>query len=225
MNHGTDPTSDDTDGDGLDDGTEVKEVGSDPTLADTDGDGLDDLVEYENGSSPTDINSWPGDGLWPDLSPTATPGDTYEMGEIMPGFQATDQVGGTINLDQFQGYVVLVAYSAGWCGPCRQTAEGAEEMFQTFKGDGFVIVHAMVDGDTRDADQPFVESWASEYGISFPVVYGPEVLSNSSALYQAGIDEGYIPFMVLLDRDGKISETFVGAGNEDPIYSAIEGLL
>ena len=147
------------------------------------------------------------------------------MGEIMPTFSATDQYGGSIDLDQFQGYVVLVDYSAGWCSPCRQTAEGAEDMFQDHKANGLVMVHAMVDGDTGPADQAFVESWASEYGITFPVVYGDGVLDNSSALYSAGIDEGYIPFMVLLDREGRISETFVGAGQDATVSAAIEGLL
>ncbi len=56
---GTDPTSKDSDGDGLWDDLEVLYYGSDPNLADTDGDGIPDGPEDLGGSSPTDPNDVP----------------------------------------------------------------------------------------------------------------------------------------------------------------------
>ncbi|NHN40236.1 CAP domain-containing protein [Halorubellus sp. JP-L1] len=63
----TDPLNPDTDGDGVDDGEEV-EIGTDPTRADTDRDGVDDGDELEQGSDPLDPNDpaetdADGDGL------------------------------------------------------------------------------------------------------------------------------------------------------------------
>ena len=55
---GTDPTKADTDGDGLTDKEEV-EKGTDPTKADTDGDGLTDKEEVDKGTDPKDPNSKP----------------------------------------------------------------------------------------------------------------------------------------------------------------------
>ncbi|MBT8145100.1 MAG: thrombospondin type 3 repeat-containing protein, partial [Gammaproteobacteria bacterium] len=52
---------DDTDGDGLSDGTEGP-FGSDPTVADTDGDGLDDNAEFGAGTNPNHPDS-DGDGI------------------------------------------------------------------------------------------------------------------------------------------------------------------
>ncbi|MCH7993330.1 MAG: hypothetical protein IIB57_02690, partial [Planctomycetes bacterium] len=58
----SDPFSKDTDGDGLDDGTELRIV-SDPRRPDSDGDGLDDELEWNvTFSSPTDQDS-DGDGI------------------------------------------------------------------------------------------------------------------------------------------------------------------
>ncbi len=58
----TDPMAADTDGDGLDDGAEVREHGSDPLAADSDGDGLNDSREVEAGTDLVDADT-DGDGL------------------------------------------------------------------------------------------------------------------------------------------------------------------
>ena len=64
---GTDPRDRDTDDDGLDDGEEI-ELGTDPTDPDTDGDGIEDGEEVDDGSDPLDPNDptetdEDGDGL------------------------------------------------------------------------------------------------------------------------------------------------------------------
>ncbi|WP_205403225.1 hypothetical protein, partial [Streptococcus sp. 2154] len=53
-----DPSTNDTDGDGLTDKEEV-EKGTDPTKADTDGDGFTDKEEVDKGTNPKDPNSKP----------------------------------------------------------------------------------------------------------------------------------------------------------------------
>ena len=73
---GTNVRLPDTDGDGLDDGTEVNAIGSNPLLADTDGDGLDDGTEVGSSTSP----------LLPD-----TDGDSMQDGtEVSEGLNPND---------------------------------------------------------------------------------------------------------------------------------------
>ena len=48
----TDPLDDDSDDDGLSDGTEVDETGTDPNNPDTDGGGINDGDEVEDGTDP-----------------------------------------------------------------------------------------------------------------------------------------------------------------------------
>lgn len=60
---GTDPNNPDTDGDGLNDGIEVKQYSTDPRKADTDGDGLsdgDEILKYKTNPLKADTD---GDGL------------------------------------------------------------------------------------------------------------------------------------------------------------------
>ncbi len=227
--YGTDPTEEDSDGDGLADGEEVTETGTDPASEDTDTDGLGDGLELDEGSDPLDMHSWPGNGIWPDRRDyVEEEGDVYEMGAMLPDFKGTDQFGETIRLYQLYGYVVLVDFSAGWCGPCHEAASQAAELFEDHRAEGFVIVHAMVDDESPDGvmnDTDYPATWADYYGLEFPVVYGPQIDNTSGGLYAAGIDEGYIPFMILLNRDLEIDSTYVGAGQEATIAARAEELL
>ena len=67
-----DPTTKDTDGDGLTDKEEA-EKGTDPTKADTDGDGVTDKEEVEKGTDPKDPNSKPESPATPDTKAPAKP--------------------------------------------------------------------------------------------------------------------------------------------------------
>ena len=57
----TDPSNPDTDGDGIDDGREIR-LGTDPSQSDTDGDGLPDESELQAGTDPTQQDT-DNDGL------------------------------------------------------------------------------------------------------------------------------------------------------------------
>jgi hypothetical protein len=65
---GTDPLKPDTDGDGLDDGTEVNVTGTDPLNPDTDGDGLTDGAEVAMGTNPRSADT-DGDGVGDAIDP------------------------------------------------------------------------------------------------------------------------------------------------------------
>jgi hypothetical protein len=59
VNTGTDPNKFDSDGDGLDDWTEISVRATDPNKADTDGDGFWDLAEIQAGKSPRNASDNP----------------------------------------------------------------------------------------------------------------------------------------------------------------------
>ncbi|MFS9264933.1 Rib/alpha-like domain-containing protein, partial [Streptococcus mitis] len=69
------PSTKDTDGDGLTDKEEA-EKGTDPTKADTDGDGVTDKEEVEKGTDPKDPNSKPEDPTTKDADGVKDPAKT-----------------------------------------------------------------------------------------------------------------------------------------------------
>ncbi len=228
---GTDPTERDSDRDGLDDAEEL-ELGTNPSEEDSDGDRLDDGREEEDGSDPTNPFSWPGDGIWPNLSLGAPDGEEYAVGEVFPNFRAYDEWENELRLDHFFGEVILVDFSAGWCGPCNEVAETAEELWEEYREDGFVIIHAMVDDWTYggDSDPRFLHEWSDTHELTFPVLGvnadgEGDIRSVSEDLYAAGINQGYIPFMLLIDQDLVLDTVYTDGGNDALISARVEELL
>jgi|ETNmetMinimDraft_30_1059905.scaffolds.fasta_scaffold100811_1 hypothetical protein len=112
---GTDPNNADTDGDGLDDYTEVNETGTDPTVADTDGDGYDDGDEWEDNTDPLDDVDHPYAGGWPiDPCRAATQPEGNDVGQVAMPFNLMDQFGEVVRFHDFCDHVVVLITGAFW---------------------------------------------------------------------------------------------------------------
>ncbi len=104
----------DTDGDGLDDDTEV-ELGTDPDVADTDGDDYDDGAEVDGNTDPLDADDYPYAGGWDigacrdDLVSTGN-----AVGDIVEDFELLDQNGETVRLHDFCDRAILIDSGAMW---------------------------------------------------------------------------------------------------------------
>ena len=203
------------------------------TNADADGDGFLDAEETDVGSDPQDKFSWDfGGERWPDFTDEAAAadyqGEGYALGQVMPDFSAIDQFDNEIVLSTFYGYVILMDFSAGWCGPCHNLAEDAQAMWETYRLDGFMIIHAVIEDDEAIQDgivKPgYVDFWVESYGLEFPVVVD-EDLQAFGGLSSSGVYEGFIPFLVLLDRDMTIDSVYTGDGGDDEAIPRIEELL
>ena len=228
-NNSDDPNADD-DGDGLTNGEEA-DIGTDPNSPDSDEDGLMDGDEREWGSDPLNMFSWPGDGIWPDRSGYAADdgivGTTLAVGETFPDFTTFDQKGNDVALYQFYGSVVLLDLSAVWCPPCNDVAEDAAEVWETYRNDGFVIIHAMTgDNQNNPPSVEVLERWAYVYGLDFPVLGGDVPDNIFGAAMGAGLNpNGSIPFFILLDQNMKIAKTYIGGGQDNVILADVATML
>ncbi len=111
---GTDPDLADTDGDGLDDFTEVNETGTDPTVADTDGDGYDDGKEWDGNTDPLDDIDHPYAGGWPIDACRAevVPNGGDDEGNVVETFVAMDQFGENVRFHDFCDHVIVLLAGA-----------------------------------------------------------------------------------------------------------------
>lgn len=108
-------------------------------------------------------------------------------GDTAADFTAKDKDGQKVSLYDFFGRVVLVNFSADWCGPCREEAPKLEALYQKYKSKGLRIISLQISGSPAD--------WVRDYSLTFPVL--DDTLEKIWAIY----GEGYIPLNIILDRN------------------------
>src|SRR5258708_14302347 len=122
--------------------------------------------------------------------------------------------GGTWGTVEHRGQVVLVNYWATWCGPCWEETPGLIRLWREVGPKGRAVVGVAIDEGGREKVQKFVD----EFRVPYPVVM-PERLSQ----VEYGL-EG-VPTTILLDRQGRVAKTYVGAVRQRDFETDVEALL
>ena len=123
-----------------------------------------------------------------------------EERRAMPEMAMAQLDGGTWRSGDHRGQVVLVNYWATWCGPCWEETPGLIRLSREMGPKGLAVVGVAMDEGGKETVQKFV----NEFRVPYPVVM-PERLSQ----VEYGL-EG-VPTTILLDKQGGVAKTYVGA--------------
>jgi len=142
-----------------------------------------------------------------------------------PGAQATDFTlrdtdGKQVRLSDFLGkQVVMVDFWATWCVPCEAELPHLEQLYQSNKDRGFVVLGVAMDGPETIAQ---VGPFARRYNLSFPVL-----LDEETKVVNVYNPKRTAPLSVLIDRNGKIVRVRSGfsAGDEKLIADDVSSLV
>jgi peroxiredoxin len=132
-----------------------------------------------------------------------------------PELTLTDIQGVSRSLDEYRGQVVLVNLWATWCPPCRQEMPTLQAFYDKYKQRGFVIL-AINDGDPTADVLKFVR----EYRLTFPVWLDPTYTATEKAFNAPNLPASFV-----IDRNGTIQLTWVGAINSNMLEKYVTPLI
>jgi thiol-disulfide isomerase/thioredoxin len=135
-----------------------------------------------------------------------------------PGVSLPGLDGGSKKLPQ--GKVTLVDFWATWCEPCRVSMPRVQQIWKKYQPAGLELYSVDTDDDTPDRD-PSVREFLIKNRLNFPVV-----LDDGSA--SKAFSVASLPTMVLLNKQGKVIWTDVGAltqSREKQLVATIEKAL
>ncbi len=118
-----------------------------------------------------------------------------------PDLTLKDTQGVSHALADYRGQVVLINLWATWCPPCKEEMPTLEAFYNKYKEKGFVIV-AINDGDPTADVLQFVK----DYKLTFPVWLDPTYIATEKAFNTLNLPTSFV-----MDRDGTIKLTWVGA--------------
>lgn len=110
----------------------------------------------------------------------------------------TDQ---KVNVEQFEGKVLLVNFWATWCPPCREEVPSITALHSELSGDGRFALITILYKDTPKAAFDYMKT----NGFSFPV-YADHDGTTSKRYKVTGVPETYV-----VDKKGILRKKVIGA--------------
>lgn len=120
-----------------------------------------------------------------------------KVGDIAPDFTLNYTDGTQFTLSQMRGKVVMLQFTASWCGICREEMPHIEsEIWQRHKDNPDFILA----GVDREETKEVVEGYTAKIGTTYPMLLDDKGdVFASYAVRKSGITRN-----VLIDRDGRI---------------------
>ena len=137
-----------------------------------------------------------------------------KVGDTAPDFTLELTDGSAFTLLEQRGKVVMLQFTAGWCGVCRKEMPFIErDIWQRHKDNSdFVLV-----GIDREETKEQIEAFIKKVGTTYPIAMDTNAdVFASYALRNSGITRN-----VLIDKDGKIV-MLTRLFNEEEFKSLVE---
>lgn len=138
-----------------------------------------------------------------------------QVGEQAPAFSLKDKDGKVLSAESMKGKVIVLNFWATWCPPCRAEIPAFKSVYEKYKAKGVEIVGVSLDHKGWDVIRPFLD----QHKINYPVVLGGADIAKAYGNVRS------IPTTFIIDRDGKVVDSHVGAMSEDQLVKSFEKLL
>lgn len=141
-------------------------------------------------------------------------GYLVRVGQMAPDFNITLTDGKQINLSGLRGKVVMLQFTASWCGVCRKEMPFIEkDIWLKHKSNpNFMLI-----GIDRDEPLNKVLAFMKATGVTYPMGLDP----NADIFAKYALRESGITRNVLIGRDGKIIK-LTRLYNEEEFHSLVQ---
>jgi len=135
------------------------------------------------------------------------------MKEAKPAkdFTLKDIEGNVVQLSKLKGKVVMLDFWGTWCGPCVSELPQLVKLYEKYKGNPNVVFYSV---DVNE-QPPVIKKFMKEKGYSFNVLIADA--TNTQKDYEVTA----VPTKFLIDKEGKIQFSHIGA---NPKEDAVEAL-
>jgi thiol-disulfide isomerase/thioredoxin len=146
------------------------------------------------------------------------------VGKPAPAIQGTDFDGKAFSLGDAKGKVVLVVFWASWCTPCAEEIEPFQQVAETYRGRGFLIVgidlDAMRGSDVKlETALPNIRRFLLDHDVRWPTLISGQGDRDYARAF--GVTE--IPANVLIAKDGTIADIDLVRKNLDSAVARAVG--
>ncbi|MGA2847307.1 MAG: TlpA disulfide reductase family protein [Candidatus Acidiferrales bacterium] len=131
-----------------------------------------------------------------------------------PDFSLDDSKGTPIKLSDYKGKVVLLDFWATWCHGCGTEIPWFIEYQTKYKDSGLAVIGVSMDDDGWKVVKAFIEEKKMNYTV---VIGNPDV----ARLYNVDT----MPVTVLIDREGRIAESYSGVVDRAACETRLQSLL
>jgi len=148
---------------------------------------------------------------------------TTDIGSAICDFTLMDQNSDAVALsDAVASGAVLLDFSAMWCGPCQSAAETSQALQDKYASYGLTYVTVLVeDATVGTVDLVDLETWATSYGVTAPVLAGSrDLLQSSGGPYYL---QSWPTFYYISDTG--VIEYYHGGYSEATLENNVEVLL
>lgn len=137
-----------------------------------------------------------------------------KVGDVAPDFTLELTDGSSFTLSEQRGKVVMLQFTAGWCGVCRKEMPFIEsDIWQRHKNnDNFVLL-----GIDREETKEQIDAFIKKVGTTYPIAMDV----NADVFAKYALRNSGITRNILIDKDGKIV-MLTRLFNEEEFNSLVE---
>lgn len=128
-----------------------------------------------------------------------------DIGDQVPDFNLNDLQAKSVSFSDYNGDLIVLNFWATWCAPCRREMPTLNKFYMDNKNSGVTVV-----GINVGEDRTTVASYIRESGILYPILIDSPFASSTTDELLTKFGGIGLPTTLIIDRNGKIRDRYVG---------------